>query len=398
LNKLTAVALSICCATANPNRAAAVLTGVRQIADEIVVAVDVSAGEQDLTPLGAIADRLFEIELGTFLESALAWLHAQCSGDWILRIDDDEVVDASLLEQLPELMQARDVVQYWIARRWLYRDPHNYLDEWPWFPDFQGRLVRNDAQLWFPGLCHSSVALTPPVRYLDSGLYHLVLLQADRQEREHKIQRYLEVDEALRVTAADSHLGTYYLPERHPDALISAIDPCDQAAIDAALSRLGKKVSATAATPHARHVAPAELQARWAARTFEDSGYNATIRLIDVHRRLIADDHRPFRVRVSNDGTEWWPGGNDRLPMIRVAYRWLTPSGDVFEAEGHRTPLPHPLAPGESCTVTMNVTPPSSAGRYLFAPDLVHEHVRWFDCRSPPVEMTVVADPNDQAR
>ena len=39
--------------------------------------------------------------------------------------------------------------------------------DWPWFPDFQGRLLRNDAQLWFPGLCHSSVALTMPARYLD---------------------------------------------------------------------------------------------------------------------------------------------------------------------------------------------------------------------------------------
>ena len=60
------MALSICCVTANPGRAAAVLAGLRQFADEIVVAVDVSSGERDLTPLDAVADRLFEIELGTF--------------------------------------------------------------------------------------------------------------------------------------------------------------------------------------------------------------------------------------------------------------------------------------------------------------------------------------------
>lgn len=392
------MALSICCVTARPSRAAAVLEGARQLADEIVVAVDVSGGEQDLTPLGAIADRVFEIELGTFPEPAMAWLHAQCSGDWILRIDDDEIIDSNLLKQLPELTRARDVLQYWIARRWLYRDPNHYLDEWPWFPDFQGRLVRNDAQLWFPGLCHSSVAFNPPVRYLDGGLYHLVLLQSDRGERERKVQRYLEVDEALRVTAADSLLETYYLPELRADARTRAVDPRDQAVIDATLAGLGEQASPAGTAPWARRVAREEWRARWAARAFEDSGYVATIRPIDVHRRLIADDHRPFRVRVSNEGTEWWPGGNDRVPLIRVAYRWLTPDGDVCEAEGHRTPLPHPLAPGESCTVVMNVTPPSSAGRYLFAPDLVHEHVRWFECESPPVEMTVVADPNGLAR
>jgi hypothetical protein len=392
------VALSICCVTANPSRAAAVLTGLRQTADEIVVAVDVSGGERDLTTLGAVADRLFEIELGTFLETAMAWIHAQCSADWILRVDDDEVLDASLLERLPELTRARDVVQYWIARRWLWPDSRHWLHEWPWFPDFQGRLVRNDAQLWFPGLCHSSVALTLPARYLDSGLYHLVLLQADRQERERKLERYRSVDEALRVTAADPYLASYYLPETRPGARTEAVDQRDYAALDAALSCSHPSPAPTLRVPHARRVPRTEIQTRWAERAFDDSGYAATIRPFDVHRRLIADDHRPFRVYVSNEGTEWWPGGEERRPLIRVAYRWLTLDGKVVEAEGHRTPLPRPLAPGESCMVTMNVTPPPSAGRYLFAPDLVHEHVRWFGCESPPVEMTVVVEPKARAR
>ena len=70
----------------------------------------------------------------------------------------------------------------------------------------------------------------------------------------------------------------------------------------------------------------------------------------------------------------------------------------MVEAEGHRTALPHPLAPGESCVVTMNITAPTHSGRYLFAPDLVHEHVRWFGCRSEPVEMPVTADPEPLGR
>ncbi len=383
------VSLSICCLTANPSRAGAVLAGLRQVAEEIVVAADVSGREQDLTALDAVADRVFQIDLDAYPEQVMTWLHEQCSADWILRIDDDEVLDASLLEQLPELTQARDVVQYWLARRWLYPDPGRWLDEWPWFPDFQGRLVRNDAQLWFPGLCHSNVALTEPVRYLDSGIYHLVHLLSDRQDREAKVERYRRLDDALRVTAADPHLSTYYLPERHQDIRGAAVDPRDCAAIDAVLSHANEVRSPAAMAPDAQHVSRADTQSRWAERDFDDSGYQATIHPIDVHRQLIADDHRPFRVCVRNEGTERWPGGEDRRPLIRVAYQWLTSEKAVLDGEGHRTALPHPLAPGESCMVEMNVTAPPIAGRYLLAADLVHEHVRWFQCQSPPVEMLV---------
>ena len=390
------MSLSICCVTTNPGRAAAAVASFRELAGEIVVAVDISGGELDLTPLGRLADQLFEIELDTFPEPAMAWLHEQCSGDWILRIDDDELPDAGLLERLPELTRASDVVQYWLARRWLYPDARHWLRQWPWFPDFQGRLVRNDAQLWFPGLCHSSVALTLPARYLEEGIYHLVHLQSDRGERERKVARYLEVDEALRVSAADSQLATYYLPEDLPDPRTAEVDPRDQTAIDAMLSSSAEKAFVrehpSGPLPSVRRVPREELLARWSARTFSDSGYEASIRPLDVYRQLIASDHRPFRVLVTNEGSEWWPGGENRDPLIRVAYKWLTPDGDVVEAEGHRTPLSHPLAPEESCVVTINVTAPAQPGRYLLAPDLVHEHFRWFGCHSEPLEMLIAPD------
>lgn len=391
LIRLARVSLSICCATANPSRAAAALAPLRGVADEIVVAVDVSGGERDLTPLGAVAERLFEIELDMFLESAMTWLHEQCSGDWILRIDDDEALSASLLEQLPELIRARDVVQYWLARKWLYPDAGHWLEDWPWFPDFQGRLVRNDARLWFPGLCHSSVVFTPPARYLDSGLYHLAHLLSDRRERERKVERYLNVDPALRETAADAYLPTYYLPERHPDARIATVNPSDRATIDLLVAQPSElHCERTAPPPCARRVPRTEIRAHWAERQFDETAYSATIRPVDVYRQLVAGDHRPFRVHVRNEGTEWWPGGGeDRRPLIRVAYQWLTPQGVTVESEGHRTALPHPLGPGESCLVTMNVTPPPVAGRYVLVPDLVHEHVRWFRCERQPVEMLV---------
>jgi hypothetical protein len=404
------VSLSICCATAEPGRAAVALGALRGAAEEIVVAVDVSGGEPDLTPLGGVADRVLEIELGSFVESALAWLHGQCVGEWVLRIDDDELPDGRLLEALPELTRAGDVTQYWLARRWLYPDGGSWLEENPWFPDFQGRLVRNDARLWFPGLCHTSVTPARPARYLECGLYHFAHLLGDRGEREREVERLLAVDARLRESGSDRYLPDCYVPERRPGARRAEVDARDRAAVAGALRRLrgrgGDDPRGLATTgkgwgigegenrnggraPWARRVPMSEVHASWAAREIPDSAYRARIEPVDLYRSLVRDDCRPFRVRVHNDGEAHWPGGEDRRPLIRVAYRWLTPDGGLFEAEGVRTALPRPLAPGESGVVAMSVVAPATPGRYVLAPDLVHEHIRWFGCESEPVEMLV---------
>jgi hypothetical protein len=400
------VSLSVCCATSEPRRAAVVLAALRGVAQEIVVAVDVSGGERDLTPLGGLAGRLFEVELDTFPEPAMAWLHAQCAGDWVLRVDDDELPDGRLIEALPELIRARDVAQYWLARRWLYPGPASWLQEWTWFPDFQGRLVRNDARLWFPGLRHSGVAPARPARYLECGLYHFALLLGERGERERKVARYLAVDHALRETGVDAYLAECHVPERRTaiERAETAVDASDRTAVAQTLRRLldrcavsrpenavsagGEGGSCGAVRP--RPVPPAEIRAHWAAREIPPDAYRATIEPVDIYRRIVAGDCRPFRVRVHNRGDEFWPGGEERRPLIRVAYRWLDTGGEVFEAEGVRTALPHPLAPGEACIVAMSVVAPAIAGRYVLAPDLVHEHVRWFGCESQPVEMLVI--------
>ena len=36
-----------------------------------------------------------------------------------------------------------------------FLDEDHWLSEWPWAPDHQNRLVRNDPVLWVPGLLHS---------------------------------------------------------------------------------------------------------------------------------------------------------------------------------------------------------------------------------------------------
>ena len=70
----------------------------RGIADEILVAVDDRAGPGVEAALAAVADRVIRYPYAEPVDRPLAWLHAQCSGDWVLTIDDDEIPSQALLD------------------------------------------------------------------------------------------------------------------------------------------------------------------------------------------------------------------------------------------------------------------------------------------------------------
>ena len=126
------------------DRVATTLSMLRPMADEIVIAVDESSCAGDLGPILELAATAYSIFVGPVgAERVLNWLHQQCSSDWVMRIDSDEVPSASLLAALPDLVQRRDTSQYVFPRRWCYPDPYHWLDDRLWAHDWQRRLTRN---------------------------------------------------------------------------------------------------------------------------------------------------------------------------------------------------------------------------------------------------------------
>ena len=121
------MSLSICLITVDPAaRVAAILEPLLPHAEEIVIAADSRVDEETLAGYAALADRLFKIEFCQS-ERHLAWLFAQCSGDWILRLDGDEVPSPAFVRRLSSMLASRNAQQFWIAQAWLYPDAGHVL-------------------------------------------------------------------------------------------------------------------------------------------------------------------------------------------------------------------------------------------------------------------------------
>src|SRR4051812_30886988 len=79
---------------------------------------------------------------------------------------------------------------------------------------------------------------------------------------------------------------------------------------------------------------------------------------------------------VENAGTATWRSGVGA--DIRVSYHWLDTRGNPIVWDGIRASLPHPVEPGGSVRVDLEVQGPMPPGPYVFALDLIAEHRAWF--------------------
>jgi hypothetical protein len=81
------------------------------------------------------------------------------------------------------------------------------------------------------------------------------------------------------------------------------------------------------------------------------------------------------RVVLENDGAATWRSrGADGL---QLSYHWLDPRGNAIVWDGARTAFPHPVAPGETIALDVELDAPRPPGTYRLSFDLVEEHRFW---------------------
>jgi len=359
--------LSVCCIANSPGPfLKAALSPLREIADEVLIAVGGPLPEEDLGHYGEIADRLFSIEF-EFAERHLAWLHAQCRGDWILRLDGDEIPTPEMIAEVLAARDDRRLSCVLFARRNLFPTVESYIAQEPWYPDFQVRMVRNDGSLRFAGELHSATERTLPARIVEAPMYHLPLILNGFEDRRARATRYEELVPGL-LAPTQLPANDMLLPELLPPLITASVPPEHQRQIEAVLSAS----SPAAESPvDVTAVSLAEMDAFWSNRILPESAYRASIEVIGAPVPLAPGELRPFYLRVRNEGDELWGWDPSLGPYLHVVHRLLDERREPVE--GWRPAFfTEWVRPGRATVVAANLDAPPDPGHYILELQVRH--------------------------
>lgn len=137
--------LSVLCVTRGDARAIWFLRKAEELSvtcgAELIVVVDGEDLTQAASSLRAPLTRVLRVRSAGFIESVLDRALIECIGQYVLRLDDDEVVSRELTVWLVnERYLSRD---HWCFQRaWLWPDAQHRLSSEPHWPDYQTRLSR----------------------------------------------------------------------------------------------------------------------------------------------------------------------------------------------------------------------------------------------------------------
>ncbi|MEO6988718.1 MAG: polysaccharide pyruvyl transferase family protein [Aquihabitans sp.] len=378
--------LSVCTFTnRSPRHVAQVLGSLRSVADEIVVVFDHRVSTDDFSALDGVVDRVVRAEYEVPLEANLAWMHQQCSGDWVLRLDGDELPSAALVRRLATTEWADDVTHVFVNRRWIWGDEATMLDEHPWWPDPQLRLVRNDPGLvGFSPVPHEVADVGGFARLLAEPIYHLDLLVADEAQRRAKAARYERDRPGLRTEDGRPQNLGFYVPEAATTTpATTSVAAEDAEAVAAAIDSYPHVVHRDRPDPGSvvtvaeRH--PEPPQPGDGAVTVVDTG----------PRHWREASAATVTIAVENRSSVTWSPRDE--PRVRVGANLIDEYGAVVVAE-LRADLPAPVRPGRTDQLRLTVAPLPPPGTYRLEVGLLREDVAWFDTQAT-AEVTVVPVP-----
>jgi len=376
-----AAPLSVCCLTADdPAMVAAALATLRDVAAEIVVAVDSRVEPATTAPLQDVADTVVRFEYNDPPESARPWLVDLCRHDHVLMLDGDEVPSAALVAALPGWVADTDSAQFRLARRWCFPDERHWLAERPWWPDYQRRLLVRGPQLDFDTSVHGGARAALPARYADEPLYHLACVLSSFAERRARVRRYEALRPGLVAVGGGPMNDTLYVPEHFATLPPELVPDDDRATLEKVVAARGSAEPATrpGIADDLPLVTAAEVVAHRPPDPLAAQGYRVTLRVVERDRRTEPGNDTLLAVAVTNEGDAPLPHRDSPGVQLRVGARLRHPVTGAIVTDWALTPLPGDIPPGESRILEALIRVPSMPGMHTVEVDLVNERARWF--------------------
>jgi hypothetical protein len=343
------------------------LVQLQRFADEIVVAVDDGSIDDTLEVARGGADVVCRFCHGGEWNPVELLPLSMTRCDWILRIDDDDRVDAGLPGVLDDLLSDRRYTHWYLPQLTVKSlEPPLMLDGPPWHPCWVVRFYRAD-----PTIVAMQRKVHEHLRVMGLGgfearaaILHYEHLLYDRAGLEFKADRYESRGYSDRSRFAIDAPGVKLLPlPREP-----------------------------LAPGHARRRRRAPVIERVANLDAIPRlpGWGASI-AVNMADRAVAKQALVAEVTLENTGSmSWWPVPSPvtAWPQLGLHFTIRREGARRAPRAGGGYPVPRIVAPGEQVRLLCPFEAPATPGEYVLDWDMASHNECWFAEVGSPTTLT----------
>ncbi len=125
--------------------------------------------------------------------------------DYIFSIDADEMPNEWLIENIHEILESNDIDLIWVPRiNTVEGLTQEHIDKWGWrvneqgwvnFPDYQGRIYKNDKSIYWKNPVHEVVVGAKKVSHFPTEEQFCLYHPKDIEKQEKQNNLYSEIQE-----------------------------------------------------------------------------------------------------------------------------------------------------------------------------------------------------------